>query len=124
LIQHEIIYELLNQVREAMAELLDPELRENRLGAAEVRQVFPVAKGFVAGCMVTEGRVERDAHARLLRKGAAVFTGRVGTLKRLKDDAKEVRAGFECGVGLEGWGDYQPGDVIECFEIQQIRAKL
>jgi translation initiation factor IF-2 len=124
LIQHEIIYELLNQVREAMAELLDPELRENRLGAAEVRQVFPVAKGFVAGCMVTEGRVERDAHARLLRKGAAVFTGRVGTLKRFKDDAKEVRAGFECGLGLEGCGDYQPGDVIECFEIQQIRAKL
>ncbi len=124
LIQHEIIYELLNQVREAMAELLDPELRENRLGAAEVRQVFPVAKGFVAGCMVTEGRVERDGHARLLRKGAAVFTGRIGTLKRFKDDAKEVRAGFECGLGLDGWHDYQPGDVIECFEIQQIRAKL
>jgi translation initiation factor IF-2 len=124
IIQHDIIYELLNQVRESMAELLDPVLRENRLGAAEVRQVFPVAKGFVAGCMVTEGRVQRDGHARLLRKGAAVFTGRVGTLKRFKDDATEVRAGFECGIGLEGWEDYQPGDVIESFEVLKIRATL
>ncbi|MGA2053487.1 MAG: EF-Tu/IF-2/RF-3 family GTPase, partial [Opitutales bacterium] len=124
IIQHEIIYELLNQVREAMAELLDPELREHRLGAAEIRQVFPVAKGFVAGCMVTEGRVTRGGHARLLRKGAPVFTGKVGTLRRFKDDANEVRAGFECGIGLDGCSDYQPGDVIECFEIQQIRASL
>jgi translation initiation factor IF-2 len=124
IIEHDIIYELLKQVREGMAELLDPELRENRLGAAEVRQVFPVAKGFVAGCMVTEGRIVRNGHARLLRKGAGVFTGRVETLKRFKDDASEVRAGFECGIHLEGCQEYQPGDVIECFEIQQIRPTL
>jgi translation initiation factor IF-2 len=123
-IEHDIIYELLKQVREAMAELLDPELKENRLGAAEVRQVFPVAKGFVAGCMVTEGRITRNAHARLLRKGAPVFTGKIDTLKRFKEDASEVRAGFECGTHLDGCSEYQPGDVIECFEILQIRPTL
>jgi translation initiation factor IF-2 len=124
IIQHNIIYELITQVRDAMSELLDPELREHKLGAAEVRQVFPLAKGFVAGCMVTEGRITRDGHARVVRKGAILFTGRVGTLKRFKDDASEVRAGFECGIRLNNFDDYQPGDVIECFEIQQIRSSL
>ena len=124
IIQHDIIYELLNQVRDAMAEMLDPELRENKIGAAEVRQVFPLAKGFVAGCMVTEGRITRAAHARILRKDAKLFTGRVDTLKRFKDDASEVRAGFECGIRLDGFDDYQPGDVVECFEILQIKASL
>jgi translation initiation factor IF-2 len=123
-IQHDIIYELLNQVREAMAELLDPELRENKIGAAEVRQVFPLAKGFVAGCMVTEGRVTRAGHARILRKGATLYTGKVDTLKRFKDDASEVRAGFECGLHLGGFEDYQPGDIIESFEILQMKASL
>jgi translation initiation factor IF-2 len=124
IIQHDIIYELLNQVRDAMSELLDPELRENKIGAAEVRQVFPLAKGFVAGCMVTEGRIARAGHARILRKDAPLFTGRVDTLKRFKDDASEVRAGFECGIRLDGFDDYQPGDVIECFEILQIKPSL
>ncbi len=124
IIQHDIIYELLNQVREAMAEQLDPELRENKIGAAEVRQVFPLAKGFVAGCMVVEGRITRSGHARVVRKGENVFTGRIGTLKRFKDDASEVRAGFECGARLDGFDGYQPGDVIECFEVLQIKPSL
>ncbi len=124
IIQHDIIYELLNQVRDAMADMLDPELRENKIGAAEVRQVFPLAKGFVAGCMVTEGRIARSAHARILRKDVKLFTGRIDTLKRFKDDASEVRAGFECGLHLDGYEDYQPGDVVECFEILQIKAAL
>jgi translation initiation factor IF-2 len=124
IIQHDIIYELINQVRDAMAELLDPELRENKIGAAEVRQVFPLAKGFVAGCMVTEGRIARSAHARLLRKGEVIATGKIGTLKRFKDDASEVRAGFECGARIDGCDAYQPGDVIECFEILQIKPTL
>ena len=97
---------------------------ENKIGAAEVRQVFPLAKGFVAGCMVTEGRIARAGHARILRKDAPLFTGRVDTLKRFKDDASEVRAGFECGIRLDGFDDYQPGDVIECFEILQIKPSL
>ena len=124
IIQHDIIYELLNQVRDAMAELLDPDLKENKIGVAEVRQVFPLAKGFVAGCMVTEGRIARAGHARILRKGAVLFTGKVDTLKRFKDDASEVRAGFECGIRLDGFDDYQPGDTVECFEILQIKASL
>ncbi len=124
IIEHDIIYELINQVRDAMAEMLDPELRENKIGAAEVRQTFPLAKGFVAGCMVTEGRLTRSGHARVLRKGETLFTGRIGTLKRFKDDASEVRAGFECGARLDGYDGYQPGDVIECFEILQIKATL
>jgi translation initiation factor IF-2 len=124
IIQHDIIYELLNQVREAMVDMLDPELRENKIGAAEVRQVFPIAKGFVAGCMVTEGRVTRAAPARVLRDGKALHTGRVGTLKRFKDDASEVRAGFECGLHIDGFEGYQPGDIIESFEILQIKPTL
>jgi len=124
IIQHDIIYELITQVRDAMSELLDPELRENKIGAAEVRQVFPLAKGFVAGCMVTEGRITRSAHARVLRAGVPQATGKIGTLKRFKDDASEVRAGFECGARLDGYDGYQPGDVIECFEILQIKASL
>jgi len=123
-ISHDIIYELINQVRDAMSELLDPELRENKIGAAEVRQVFPLAKGFVAGCMVTEGRIVRSGHARLLRKGEIIATGKIGTLKRFKDDASEVRAGFECGARIDGCDAYQPGDVIEAFEILQIKPTL
>jgi translation initiation factor IF-2 len=124
IIQHDIIYELINQVRDAMSELLDPELRENKIGAAEVRQVFPLAKGFVAGCMVTEGRIARSGHARLLRKGEVIATGKIGTLKRFKDDASEVRAGFECGARIDGCDAYQPGDIIESFEILQIKPSL
>ena len=122
--QHNIIYELLNQVRDAMADRLEPELRENKLGAAEVRQVFPVAKGRIAGCLVTEGRIQRDARARLLRKGEVIGEGTVTALKRFKDDATEVRAGYECGINLGAMSQYEPGDVIECFEVQKIKPAL
>ncbi len=120
----EIIYELGDRVREMMADLLEPDLKENKLGGAEVRQVFPVAKGFVAGCLVTEGKVNRGATARVRRGKEAVYEGKVGTLRRFKDDANEVRAGLECGIRLDGFDGYQPGDRIECFEIQKVRASL
>jgi translation initiation factor IF-2 len=119
-----IIYELGDRVREMMADLLDPDLKENKLGGAEVRQVFPVAKGFVAGCLVTEGKITRNASARVRRGKESVFEGKVGTLRRFKDDANEVRAGLECGIRLDGFDGYQPGDRIECFEIQKVRASL
>ncbi len=119
-----IIYELGDRVKEMMADLLDPDLKENKLGGAEVRQVFPVAKGFVAGCLVTEGKVNRGATARVRRGKESVFEGKVGTLRRFKDDANEVRAGLECGIRLDGFDGYQPGDRIECFEIQKVRASL
>jgi translation initiation factor IF-2 len=119
-----IIYELGDKIREMMADLLDPDLKENKLGVAEVRQVFPVAKGFVAGCLVTEGKVNRGTTARVRRGKDAVFEGKVGTLRRFKDDANEVRAGLECGIRLDGFDGYQAGDRIECFEIQKVRAAL
>ena len=120
----EIIYELGDKVREMLADLLEPELREIKLGAAEVRQIFPVSKGFAAGCLVTEGRVSRNAPARVRRGKEVVFEGRVGTLRRFKDDANDVRAGLECGIRLDGFDGYQEADVIECLEIQKVRASL
>jgi translation initiation factor IF-2 len=120
----DIIYELNDKVREMMADLLDPDLKETKTGAAEVRATFPLAKGFVAGCLVTEGKVNRNASARLRRGKETVYEGKVGTLKRFKDDASEVRAGLECGIKLDDFNGYQVGDVIECYEVQKIRAAL
>ncbi len=119
-----IIYELADKVREMMADLLEPDLKEVKLGGAEVRQVFPLAKGFVAGCLVTEGKITRNASARLRRGREIVHEGKIGTLKRFKDDANEVRAGLECGIKLDDFNGYQAGDVIECYEIQKVRAAL
>ena len=125
IVTHDIIYELITLVKEAMAELLDPELRENKLGAAEVRAVFPLGKEHkVAGCMVTEGLIKRAAKARLLRKGQVIHQGPVETLRRFKDDASEVKAGFECGIKLGGYDEYLPGDVIEAVEILSVRPSL
>ncbi|PTX91143.1 translation initiation factor IF-2 [Opitutus sp. ER46] len=121
---YEIIYELGDKVREMMADLLEPDTKEIKTGAAEVRQVFPLAKGFVAGCLVTEGKIIRNATARLRRGREIVHEGKIATLKRFKDDANEVRAGLECGMKLDEFNGYQPGDVIESFDIQKVRASL
>jgi translation initiation factor IF-2 len=120
----DIIYELADKVKEMMADLLDPDIKEIKLGAAEVRATFPLAKGFVAGCLVTEGKINRNAAARLRRGREIVHEGKVGTLKRFKDDANEVRAGLECGVKLDDFNGYQVGDVIECYDTQKVRASL
>ncbi|MFA6960188.1 MAG: translation initiation factor IF-2 [Opitutaceae bacterium] len=119
-----IIYEMGDKVRDMMADLLDPDLKETKTGAAEVRATFPLAKGFVAGCLVTEGKITRNASARLRRKKEIVAEGKVSTLKRFKDDANEVRAGIECGIKLGDFSGYEIGDVIECYEIQKVRASL
>ena len=121
---YDIIYEMGDKVREMMADLLDPDIKEIKTGAAEVRQVFPLAKGFVAGCLVTEGKINRNASARLRRGKEIVHEGKIATLKRFKDDANEVRAGLECGIKLDDFNGYQAGDVIECYEIQKVRASL
>ncbi len=124
-ISHNIIYELINQVRDAMKNLLDPELKENKLGAAEVRALFNVSKGGkVAGCMVTEGIIKRDKFARVFRKGKEISKGRVSDIKRFKDDVTEVRAGYECGISLNNFNEFEPQDIIECFEILEIRPDL
>jgi translation initiation factor IF-2 len=125
IIQHEIIYELIDQVEEAMAELLDAEYLERKSGAAEIRQVFSVGKNRnVAGCMITEGTIKRNGLARLMRGGEVVHEGKVDTLKRFKDDVKEVRAGYECGINISAYNDYQEGDIIECFEVEEQRPSL
>ena len=121
---YDIIYEMGDKAREMMADLLDPDIKELKTGAAEVRQVFPLAKGFVAGCLITEGKINRNANARLRRGKEIVHEGKIGTLKRFKDDANEVRAGLECGIKLGDFNGYAAGDVIECFEIQKVRAAL
>lgn len=121
---HKIIYELIDQVRDDMVGMLDPEFRENKIGAAEVRAVFPIAKGFVAGCLVVEGRVVAQGHARLIRNGEVVAEQKIDSLRRVKDEVKEVRAGTECGIHLENTNDYKEGDLIEIYEIHEIRPEL
>ena len=119
-----IIYQLTDRVKEMMADLLDPDSKEVKKGAAEVREVFPLAKGFVAGCLVTEGKIIRNAAARVRRGKDSVYEGKVNTLKRFKDDANEIRAGLECGIKIDDFNGYEKGDVIEIFEIQKVRASL
>ena len=105
-----------------MKGLLAPEFKENIIGHAEVRSVFKVSGvGMVAGCYVTDGKVQRNAQVRLLRDNVVVFEGKLDSLKRFKDDAKEVAAGYECGVGLENYNDVKEGDVIECFVMEEIK---
>lgn len=119
-----IIYELVDQVKEAMAGMLDPEIRESVIGHAEVRQVFELSKGTVAGCFVTDGRVSRSARARVLRKRQPIYDGGVATLRRFQDDVKEVRAGVECGMKLGDFTEYEVGDIIECYTLEKVAQQL
>lgn len=120
-----IIYELLEQVEEAMEGLLEPESKELIVGHAEIRKVFQLSKGpMVAGCYVTDGRVTRSGRVRLLRRKAVQYEGRIGSLRHFQDDAKEVKAGSECGIRLENFQDYQSGDVIECYKVEEVAATL
>jgi len=121
---YSIIYELLDQIKEAMAGLLDPEHRETVIGHAEVKQVFDLSKGIVAGCLVTNGRIARSARARVLRKRQPVYDGGISTLRRFQDDVKEVRSGLECGIKLGDFSEYQVGDVIECYQLEAFAQKL
>jgi translation initiation factor IF-2 len=121
---YSIIYELLDQIKDAMAGLLEPELRETVIGHAEVKQVFQLSRGIVAGCLVTDGRIARAGRARILRKRQPVYDGGISTLRRFQDDVKEVRSGLECGIKLGDFSEYQVGDVIECYQLEQIAQKL
>ena len=122
---HSIIYNVADDIRKALEGMLAPELKESIIGYAAIRQVFSISKiGKVAGCMVTEGIVKRGAKVRLLRDNVVIYTGGLSQLKRFKDDAKEVREGYECGMSFENYNDIMVGDVVECFEIEEIAAKL
>jgi translation initiation factor IF-2 len=119
-----VIYEAINEMREAMEGLLAPTYREKALGRAEVRKTFNVPGGTIAGSMVVDGKIARNARARLVRDGRVVWEGRIGSLRRFKDDAREVAAGYECGIGLENYNDVKPEDMIEAFEMEAVARKL
>ena len=122
---YQIIYEVTDEIRKAMAGLLPPKVEERVLGRVEVRRIFNVPRaGTVAGCYVSEGVVRRTARARLLRDGVQVWDGTLASLKRFKDDVREVQAGYECGIGLEGYNDVKIGDVIEPYEVVETPAEL
>ena len=122
---HSIIYELIDEVKQAMGGLLSPDHQEDFIGYAEIRQVFGVSKvGKVAGCMVTEGVIKRGCKVRLLRDNVVIHEGSLKTLKRFKDEVREVRESFECGMAFENYSDIQEGDLIECFEIREVARTL
>jgi len=121
---YSIIYELIDQIKESMAGMLDPEHRETVIGHAEVKQIFKLSKGLVAGCLVTDGRIARTARARVLRRRQPVYDGGLSTLRRFQDDVKEVRVGLECGIKLGDFSEYQVGDIIECYQLEAFAQKL
>jgi len=122
---YNVIYEAIDDVKAAMKGLLAPTVVQADLGKAEVRQTFGIPKiGTIAGCMVLEGKINRGARARLVRDGVVVWDGPLGSLRRFKEDAKEVQSGMECGIGLQGFNDVKEKDVIECYEEKQVEATL
>lgn len=122
---YRIIYEMIDEVKRAMEGLLAPEEKEVWLGRADVREAFHISKiGTIAGCLVIQGKIQRNARVRLLRDGAIVCDGKVSSLKRFKDDAREIAEGFECGIGIENFNDIKPGDVIEAYVIERKTATL
>jgi translation initiation factor IF-2 len=122
---HSIIYELLDEVKAGLSGLLAPSARETTLGHAEIREVFSISKvGKIAGCRVLDGLIRRGSRARLLRDDIVIHDGALGSLKRFKEDVREVREGFECGIGIEGWSDLREGDVIEAYEVEQVARTL
>jgi translation initiation factor IF-2 len=123
--KYNIIYDAVEDIRAAMEGMLKPELREEQIGTVEVRNTFKIPKvGVIAGCHVASGKVRRNADVRLIRDGVEIFKGRISSLKRFKDDAREVEEGFECGIGLENFHDIKVGDTIEVYETRELAKKL
>jgi translation initiation factor IF-2 len=122
---YNIIYDVVDEIKAAMSGMLTPDKREEIIGSAEIRTVFVASTiGTVAGSMVTSGMVHRDAHFRLLRDNVVIYTGQVESLRRLKDDVREVKEGFECGIKLRNYNDFKEGDQLEFFEVKEVARKL
>jgi translation initiation factor IF-2 len=121
---YSVVYELIDQCREAMLGLLEPLNRETVIGHAEVRQVFKLSRGRAAGSFVSDGRIHRKAHARVIRGGIPVFDGRMSTLRRFQEEVEEVRTNFECGIRLGEFNEYQEGDIIECYKLEKVPQTL
>ena len=123
--QYSIIYQAIEEIKAAMEGMLTPDLKEEITGTAEVREVFKITKvGTVAGCMQTEGKMYRDCKVRIIREGVVVYTGAIDTLKRFKDDVKEVGKGFECGIQIKNYNDLEELDLIEGYREVEVARKL
>ena len=122
---YSVIYDVIDDVTNALTGMLSPTLRENFIGNAEIREVFNITKvGKVAGCYITDGIVRRGAGVRLLRDSVVIHQGTLKTLKRFKDEVREVREGYECGMAFENYDDIRVGDIIECYETEQVARQL
>lgn len=122
---YEVIYNVVNDIKGAMAGLMEPTYEEHLVGRAEVRQIFNIPKvGTIAGCYVTEGKIERGHPVRLLREEVVVYNGKIASLRRFKDDVKEAQSGYECGIGIENYNDVKVNDVIECYEVEEVKPVL
>ena len=120
--QHRVIYKVIEEIESAMKGMLDPEYEEKVIGQAEVRETFKVSKiGTIAGSYVTDGKITRDSSVRIIRDNIVIFEGEIDTLKRFKDDAKEVAKGYECGITIKNFNDIQEGDIIEAFIMEEIK---
>jgi translation initiation factor IF-2 len=121
---YKVIYDIINDIEKALKGLLEPEFKEIVLGRLEIREVFKASNiGTVGGSYVIQGVIERSAQARLLRDGVVIFEGKIASLKRFKEDVREVKEGFECGIKLDGYDDIKEGDEIECFKLEEVAIK-
>jgi translation initiation factor IF-2 len=122
---YDVIYHALDDIRKAMVGMLDPTFEEEVIGLAEVRDTFSVPKvGIIAGCAVVDGKILRNARVRVLRDGVVIYTGKIESLRRFKDDVKEVQSGYECGISVERFNDIKVGDNLEAFILNQVEATL
>jgi translation initiation factor IF-2 len=122
---YDIIYNAIKDLKDAMVGLMESTFKEVVLGRAEVRETFVIPKrGTIAGCFVTEGVIQRSQRIRLLRDGVIVFDGNIGSLRRFKDDAREVQHGYECGIGIENYNDIKIGDTMDCYTMEEIKPTL
>ncbi|RLC31285.1 MAG: translation initiation factor IF-2 [Deltaproteobacteria bacterium] len=122
---YDVIYNAVKDIRAAMTGLLEPVFKERIIGRAYIKEIFHVPKvGNIAGCQVSDGRIERNANVRLLRDNVVVFDGKIGSLRRFKEDVKEVQSGYECGIGLENYNDIKPGDLFEVYQLEEVEAQL
>jgi translation initiation factor IF-2 len=122
---YDVIYNAVKDIRAAMTGLLEPVFEEHIIGRAYIKEIFHIPKvGAVAGCQVSDGHVERNANVRLLRDDVVVFDGKIASLRRFKEDVKEVQSGYECGIGLENYHDVKPGDVFEVYQMEEVEPQL
>jgi len=122
---YNVIYDVIKDIKNAMVGMMASTFEERVMGTAEVREVFQIPKiGNIAGCYVTDGKMERGQKMRLLRDGVVVFEGKNSSLRRFKDDVKEVQTGYECGIGIENFNDIKAGDTIDCYYLEEIRPEI